>query len=845
MVAVVLLLLLFFLRPGASHLKSRIAGSMSAALGRPVEIGNVHFRLLPRPGFDLDSLVVHDDPSFGAEPILRASEVTADLRLASLLRGRIEISQLDLTEPSLNLVRDAEGRWNLRALLQRSAQIPLAPTAKAKSESRPGFPYIAASSGRINFKLGQEKKPYALTNADFTLWQESENSWGVRLKAQPMRSDLSLSDTGVLRVEGTWQRAKNLRETPLQFSLEWDRPQLGQLSKFVTGSDKGWRGTVLLDATVSGTPAELQISADGSIRDFRRYDISAGNALRLAAHCDAQYAAKDHAFHQLFCRAPVGDGAITLHGDSGLPGQHEYDLVAMAEHVPANALLALAERAKKNIPAGLTAGGELNGNLSFRAEGADKPMQAIGSGQIVDLRLASETDALDFGSIPFVVTTRDSVDASGLRPQTGAPNEDASGAILEFGPLPLQLGHKGTLTAQGMVDRSGFSLSVSGDADIPQTLRAARLVGIPALQNGATGDAQINLRISGDWALALADFSRGFAQSQITGTAKLHNVRAEVRGAASPIDIVTAEIQLLPSQVRIDKIAAVAAQTQWTGSVILPRGCGTPGACASRFNLNTNQTTFEKIVKWVHPQAQQRPWYKLLSPSTPAKSFFASLRASGTLSARRFQFHRLDTSHVSANLDLDMGQLRLTNLAAEILGGSFRGSIEADFSAKPAVYSCAGTLIQLSLSQTAELMKDPWISGVGSAAFKVSGSGADIGEFWNSAQGSMSFEMRNGTLPRFTLAEGSSLKFTVAQGTTLLREGKLEFRESVLNSPSGVYSLSGSATLAQQLDIKLSRSPMAPPSLTQPRGFAITGTLVEPRITTLTSLDTEAHLSSK
>ena len=114
-IVAVVVLLLFFLRPGAARLKSRIAASISAALGRPVEIGSVHIRLL-QPGFDLENLVVYDDPAFGAEPMLRAAEVTADLRLTSLLRGRMEIARLDLTDPSLNLVHGTNGRWNLEAL---------------------------------------------------------------------------------------------------------------------------------------------------------------------------------------------------------------------------------------------------------------------------------------------------------------------------------------------------------------------------------------------------------------------------------------------------------------------------------------------------------------------------------------------------------------------------------------------------------------------------------------------------------------------------------------------------------------------------------------------------------
>ena len=125
--------------------------------------------------------------------------------MTSLLRGRLEIARLNLTEPSLNLVRNAEGHWNLENLIERAAKIPVAPTSKAKTERRPGFPYIEGDRGRINFKFGAEKKPYALTEADFALWQDSENAWGMRLKAQPVRTDFNLSDTGMVSVNGSWQ----------------------------------------------------------------------------------------------------------------------------------------------------------------------------------------------------------------------------------------------------------------------------------------------------------------------------------------------------------------------------------------------------------------------------------------------------------------------------------------------------------------------------------------------------------------------------------------------------------------------------------------------------------------
>ena len=52
------------------------------------------------------------------------------------------------------------------------------------------------------------------------------------------------------------------------------------------------------------------------------------------------------------------------------------------------------------------------------------------------------------------------------------------------------------------------------------------LIGLPAPQPAANGEARINLRVGGGWA--------GFAAPLITGTAQLHSVRARVRGLNEP-----------------------------------------------------------------------------------------------------------------------------------------------------------------------------------------------------------------------------------------------------------------------------------------------------------------------
>ena len=47
----------------------RLQASLSRALGRPVELGNVHFSLFKGPGFSVDRVIIYEDPSNGSRPI--------------------------------------------------------------------------------------------------------------------------------------------------------------------------------------------------------------------------------------------------------------------------------------------------------------------------------------------------------------------------------------------------------------------------------------------------------------------------------------------------------------------------------------------------------------------------------------------------------------------------------------------------------------------------------------------------------------------------------------------------------------------------------------------------------
>ncbi len=839
--AATVLLILFLVRPGVSRLKARIANSISRAVARPVEIGSVQLRFLPRPGFDLENLVIEEDPAFGAEPILRASEVTAVVRVASLLRGRLDVSRLELTEPSVNLVLSANGRWNLEDLLEHTARTPTAPTAKSKSEARPGFPYIEASSGRINFKTGQVKKPYALLDADFALWQESENSWGVRLRAQPLRTDMNLNDAGVLRVNGTWQRAPSLHETPLQFSLEWDRVQLGQLSKLVWGSDKGWRGELRFDATLTGTPAGLQIGADSSIDNFHRYDISIPNGMRLQAHCDARYSSAEHVAHEIFCSAPVGNGMMTLHGDAGAPGLHRADLSLNLENIPANAMAQLALRLKNSLPADLVASGSLQGDFMLK-EDADSGSQVKlqGQGEISDLHVQSALTKMEVspGSVPFVLRPAANPEIRSKAPRRWAGGWVPLGGLqLEFGPLPVSLGGPSSALARGWFGRSGYGMEIRGGGDIANSLRLASLLGLPAIKANVDGLAQMALLVSGSWTKSVSDSSSGFSAPELTGKVQLRNVRAIVQGLGGPVEISSAEMLLSPDEVRVDKLNARAGKAHWTGYVSVPRGCGAPGACLVNFTLSTEEVAIGDLREWLRPAPGERRWYQVAASESVPSSFLRNLRARGRISAANFLVHNIVASRVSASLDLDRGTLKISDLRADLLGGKHRGDWQIDFAGASPVYTGSGMLNSISLSQIANAMRDEWVSGTLAGSYQWKTSALD----WVSGEGRVQFDLRNAVLPHIKLyADDSPMRIERWSGQAHLQAGKIEIAKGKLISPSGIYEISGTVSPARNLDFKLFQA-----EGTKAAGgatYSIQGTLAEPRVALVPAPQTQARL---
>jgi len=828
-----LVLALFLVRPGAQGLRSRIVHSISMALGRQVEVGWVSLRLLPRPGFDLQNFVVHDAPEFSVEPMLRSQEVSAALRITSLLRGRLEIARLSFSEPSLNLVRNGEGRWNLEDLLERAARTPVAPTGKARTELRPAFPYIEMNQGRINIKLGQEKKPYALVDADVALWQDSENIWSGRLRAQPVRTDFNITDTGLLKIEGSWQRAASLRETPLRFTAQWDRAQLGQVTKLAYGNDMGWRGTVRLFVSGKGTPAQLLIETGGSVQDFRRYDISPQSPLRLAAHCNGQYSSVDHSLSDLFCRAPVGGGEVSLKGNlSSIAKPRIYNLVLLSEDVPVPSLVQFALHSSKKISDDLAATGKLDGSVRFIRTVSDSFPEVAGQGEISALHLGSTRAdrELVIDRVPLALS---SAPGSERPPKTSPAYGKAQIAApswpeLEIGPFDVALGRALPATMRGRISRTGYGFELQGEAELQRLFHAAHSVGLFAPQSTAKGLAKVDLKLGAEW--------QELTPPRVIGTAHVRSIRTEVPGLSTPLEIASANVTLSENEIKVQKISASLADDTVSGSVVLTRPCAALAKCSVRFDLHSDEIASERLAGLLNTSTARQPWYSFLSFSRPQGLLsLAALHASGKFSLSRLLLHNVEAHRLSANIQLGNGKLRLSDLRGDVFAGRHTGEWNIDFTAKPPVYGGQGTFEGISLEEIAAATGGNWITGTAAANYDVTASGSSTAELFSSASGTIQVAARDGLLPHIALASaGNALRVNQFSGEFLLRHGSFEIQQGKLETPAGIYLLSGTASLKRTLDLKLMRDSV--------HGFNITGTLPELQVQPVILSETQAAL---
>src|SRR6204780_3448708 len=252
-----------------TRLQRRLTARLESVFGRSVEVGRYDFSLWGGPTLEAQSVTFGEDPRFGHEYFLRADSLTVRLRWQGFFRGHMELGAIALEHPSLNLVRNDEGDWNVAEWLPKSAAAPV-PSSPASAVR---FGRIDVASGRINFKRGDEKLPFALTDVSGYIEPDRSGRWTLNLEAVPARAAVLLQQAGTIRVSGHVGGTSS-RLRPAVLDLAWDDASLSDLLHLAHGYDFGVRGDLglVVHAETQGDNWALQGRAE--LRHLHRWDFA-------------------------------------------------------------------------------------------------------------------------------------------------------------------------------------------------------------------------------------------------------------------------------------------------------------------------------------------------------------------------------------------------------------------------------------------------------------------------------------------------------------------------------------------------------------------------------------------
>ncbi len=248
----------------AERFAPRIRAALATSLGREVEFREPRFSLFRGPGFSVKDVVIHEDPSFGSEPVAYVRTLNARIDLGSLLSGRLAFSNLRMVEPSVNLCRNQAGQWNSQLLFRGVRQGGVGAP----------WPTIQVRGGRVNWKFGEWKSVYYFSDADMDLYVNpaSDGSIVLRFTGVPARTDRASQSFGAMRGRLRWLPVPG--DGRLEAEVELERSSLGELVMLAHGEDVGVHGAVSGNMRLSGPSDAVEIAGQLNIESLYRWDLA-------------------------------------------------------------------------------------------------------------------------------------------------------------------------------------------------------------------------------------------------------------------------------------------------------------------------------------------------------------------------------------------------------------------------------------------------------------------------------------------------------------------------------------------------------------------------------------------
>ena len=715
-IAVALLLVAVWLVPGflsAERYRRRLEEGLTRVLKRPVTFSSASLRLLPRPGFSLENVVIRENPSFGPEPFARADRLDGDLRWSSLWRARLDFARLHLERPSFNIVRSDRGEWNVENLLLASGVAAAGGGREPDGTPASAFE-LEADDARLNFKVGTDKKPLAIVDLRARLrFDPARGLVEYRLAGNPVRSDLPTPPPGILELAGEWKPGADLGGS-LNATLRTRGALLYNWVPLLTGENPEVYGVLDADVRLAGSLRVIKMEGEGRLAQLHRWEIlPPSDPMPIVLHLRGEFDRTRGLVTVESLDANFGDSRVHLTGAiDRIPSAPDLDLVLALERSRLEDLVAVARRLW-GPGGGLGLSGRVDGLMSVQGPWAERRYGGFLGAR--DIRLQTPSGSFALSEVALRI--------------------DKDGARLA--PVKVALAPRVEIVAEGALYRKGsagkhppeaagprYEVHLSArSVDLRDVMRFGRALGLPAVQG-------LDAQGAGTASFVLAGSAWPLTRPSLTGRAELRAARLLIPGLTEPVNIPHARIRVDGDHLVVDPVTAVMGTSVFTGRLEHQGERQTPWW----FEVKANALSLEQGALWFDVLGHRPPLALLeripglssvRARRTAASNAFSALNARGRFESPVVSFRSLSLQDFRAAVDISGRVLAISGASFRAGGGRGKGRVTVDLTNAPArikgEVSVAAVRLPTLSNRLPAALRGARGSISGSATFETSG----------------------------------------------------------------------------------------------------------------------------
>ncbi|WP_035958814.1 AsmA family protein [Bryobacter aggregatus] len=518
----------------AEPIRIHLESSLESALSRRVRIqGKTHFRLIPSPALIAQKVIIDEDPNYSLEPFAYVTELEVQPRLSALLSGKLTAARLRLKEPSVNLMRGATG-WNVQSL--------------GKPGLRP--PEIEVRNGRLNFKQGDAKSAFYLTNALVDISAPSaQGDVTIFMSAEPARTDRGAQGFGNVAVRGEIH-APGPREPELDLDIELQPSALHAFNFFFGARGVDFAGKLAAKGRIKGPWTRASINGTLQLEGLEPQSFLpfAGKSDRIALAGSIDFPGQHLALDTV-----GGTSLRTRIRARDFFQKPKGAFLLDVRRIDAAKLLEFGHAANAKLPAGISAKGQFSAVVGYSWPSPEE-VPAKGMIWFEDARL----DLPDQPSLE-IRDARAIVEGSRWRL---APAEIVVGQSQSAAMDADWNARTGALR----VNVATQLLSVKGlTKGLGMLLRASNLPFLPSARGGSwQGNVKYERTEDSD-------------EGVWSGRLSVRNISLDVEGISAPLEISSASVLFDPSHVTLQRMRAEWDGTEFEGNYQYFPGSKKPG----------------------------------------------------------------------------------------------------------------------------------------------------------------------------------------------------------------------------------------------------------------------------